>query len=175
MPCAAHLLLQVNEVKALRPLVLCVKAFLRQKGLGELYTGGLSSYAIFNLVMAHLQAEKAVAAEGKPCFGFLLWSFFHRFGISFDYATQVRPMIRANMVPSSLNRIPETSVCQHVIPIVPILSQAVSIQQGGVVPKSPDWHNDSSPWLLAIDDPQVRTARAIPSPANALIRCRLLV
>ncbi len=92
---------------ALRPLVICVKAFLRQKGLSELYSGGLSSFAVFNLVLAHLLAEggastgrTSTSTSGLPsavpealgkrnCLGFLLWSFFHRFGIAFDYRNQV--------------------------------------------------------------------------------------
>ena len=38
----------------LRPLSLAVKAFLRQRSLNEVFTGGLSSYARVNMVLAHL-------------------------------------------------------------------------------------------------------------------------
>jgi DNA polymerase sigma len=76
-------------------LVLVVKAFLRQKGLNEVFTGGLSSYCIFLLVLAHLQAERLVPVHGGdppsryPPLGLLLWTFFRRFGNQFNYNSQV--------------------------------------------------------------------------------------
>lgn len=86
-------------VPPLRPLVLVVKAFLRQKGLNEVYTGGLSSYSIFLMVLAHLQAERLVPPDGStpdpsaqyPPLGLLLWGFFQRYGCAFNYHSQVRP------------------------------------------------------------------------------------
>ncbi|KAL4428251.1 hypothetical protein ABPG75_002340 [Micractinium tetrahymenae] len=48
---------QVLAVPPLRPLCLAVKAFLRERGQNEVFTGGLSSYSVFNMVMAHLQCE----------------------------------------------------------------------------------------------------------------------
>ena len=46
--------LQVVAVPPLRPLALAVKAFLRERGLNEVFTGGLSSYSVVNMVLAHL-------------------------------------------------------------------------------------------------------------------------
>lgn len=46
----------------LRPLALVVKALLRDRGMGEVFTGGLGSYAVTNMVLAHLQAEGCVVS-----------------------------------------------------------------------------------------------------------------
>lgn len=48
---------QILAVPPLRPLTLVVKALLRDKGMNEVYTGGLGSYAVVNMVLAHLQAN----------------------------------------------------------------------------------------------------------------------
>uniref|UniRef100_A0A6S8I4E8 MPN domain-containing protein n=1 Tax=Dunaliella tertiolecta TaxID=3047 RepID=A0A6S8I4E8_DUNTE len=47
----------VCALPQLRPLCLTVKAMLREAGLNEVFTGGLSSYSLFNMVYSHLQAE----------------------------------------------------------------------------------------------------------------------
>lgn len=60
---------------ALRPLALVLKAFLKQRGLNEAATGGLSSYSLCNMVLAHIQEElkvcgkvwKGVERCGKRC------------------------------------------------------------------------------------------------------------
>ncbi len=46
-----------QAIPPLRPLVLVLKAFLKEACLNEVFTGGLSSYALVLLVLAHLQAE----------------------------------------------------------------------------------------------------------------------
>ncbi|KAL4528093.1 hypothetical protein Ndes2437B_g00206 [Nannochloris sp. 'desiccata'] len=48
---------QILAVPPLRPLSLAVKAFLRDRGLNEVFTGGIGSYAVVNMVLAHLQRE----------------------------------------------------------------------------------------------------------------------
>lgn len=76
--------------------------------LNEVFTGGLSSYSIINMVMAHLQCMgyklpdlpgpvgngpnsrgSLVNAPEQPeeDAGVLLLSFFDRFGTSFDYTS----------------------------------------------------------------------------------------
>ncbi len=57
---------QVVSVPPLRPLCLVVKAFLRERGVNEVFTGGLSSYAVVNMVMAHLQQEGYTPAPLHP-------------------------------------------------------------------------------------------------------------
>lgn len=40
----------VSRTPIVRPLVLVLKALLKEKNLNEVYTGGISSYVLFNLV-----------------------------------------------------------------------------------------------------------------------------
>ena len=41
----------------LRPLVLVLKVLLKQAAMNEVFTGGISSWSLINMVVAHLQAE----------------------------------------------------------------------------------------------------------------------
>ncbi|KAL3160428.1 hypothetical protein ABBQ32_010750 [Trebouxia sp. C0010 RCD-2024] len=124
----------------LRVLVLTIKAMLKETMLNEVFTGGLSSYSIVNMVMTHLLCMgyqlpslpgpvgngpgfwgSLVPAPEQPeeDVGELLLSFLDHFGSSFNYA---------------LN--------------------AVSVGQGGVVMKKREWKQAERPWLLAVEDPQ---------------------
>ena len=47
----------MRALPALRPLVLGAKALLKEAGLNEVFTGGLSSYSVFNMAVAHLQVR----------------------------------------------------------------------------------------------------------------------
>ena len=179
------LALKVSAEPALRPLVICVKAFLRQKGLSELYSGGLSSYAVFNLVLAHLQAEGATSkddsrwrlpsaspggeqSDKRTCLGFLLWSFFHRFGFTFDYREQVGRLSSKSPVVTSSLLCPHHGQGHSVAHSFVCVWQAISIQKQGITEKQLRWRKPSSPWLLAIEDPQVE----LP---NVSIGIRLIV
>ena len=120
---------------ALRPLVTVLKAFLQQRALNEVYSGGTGSYALLCMVMAHLQlhdskatarswagsAGGAAAEEG--CLGALLIDFFELFG----------------------RRIDTDEV-------------GVSCRAGGSFfgkrDKNPSWHDPGRPFLLSIEDPQ---------------------
>ncbi|GMH38318.1 hypothetical protein BSKO_06202 [Bryopsis sp. KO-2023] len=53
----------VSRNPAIRPLVLVLKAILKQAGLNEVFTGGISSYVLFNLVVAHLMLEGVICDE----------------------------------------------------------------------------------------------------------------
>eukprot|EP00892_Ulva_mutabilis_P004932 jgi/Ulvmu1/2810/UM142_0008.1 len=48
---------QVRRIKPLRPLLIFLKAFLKQRSLNESHQGGLSSFSLLNMVIAHLQEE----------------------------------------------------------------------------------------------------------------------
>lgn len=50
----------VSQTPMVRPLVLVLKALLRNAKLNEVYTGGISSYVLFNLVRLPLKLCKAV-------------------------------------------------------------------------------------------------------------------
>lgn len=49
----------LEELPALRPLVLIVKSFLSQRSMNEVFTGGLGSYSIVCLVTSFLQVRSA--------------------------------------------------------------------------------------------------------------------
>ena len=55
--------MQVREWPALRPLVLVLKALLKDAHLNDVSTGGLSSFTLANMVLAHLLEE----TEVRPC------------------------------------------------------------------------------------------------------------
>ena len=62
------------------PLALVLKSYLRSCGLNEVASGGLSSYSLTNMVLAHLAAElrdgRDIHDTGEALYGFLL-----RFGV----------------------------------------------------------------------------------------------
>jgi non-canonical poly(A) RNA polymerase PAPD5/7 len=45
----------LTEYPPLRPLTMIIKQFLAQRGLNEVYTGGLGSYAVLLMTMSFLQ------------------------------------------------------------------------------------------------------------------------
>ena len=120
---------------ALRPLVTVLKAFLQQRALNEVYSGGIGSYALLCMVMAHLQLHdtKATAsawagesggkAAEEGCLGALLIDFFELYG----------------------RRVNTDEV-------------GVSCRGGGRFfakrDKSPSWAEPGRPFLFSIEDPQ---------------------
>ncbi len=57
--------LQVEHWPALRPLVLVIKSLLKANGLNDVSTGGLGSFALANMALAHLQEEAKVRVDFK--------------------------------------------------------------------------------------------------------------
>jgi len=76
----------VRDYPALHPLLLVVKAFLHQRSLNEVFTGGLSSYSVLLLVVSHLQCLRFNFPGGSPDLGDALQSFFHLYGRLFNVA-----------------------------------------------------------------------------------------
>ncbi|KAG6826112.1 hypothetical protein H0H92_001096 [Tricholoma furcatifolium] len=82
------------KMPALRPLVLLLKGFLRQRNLNDAAKGGLGSYALICLCIHFLQAnpsnrpqeyiEKPIESESL---GFLLTDFMFYYGLTFPYTT----------------------------------------------------------------------------------------
>jgi len=73
---------------ALRSLVLITKMFLSQRGMNEVYTGGLGSYSIVCLVISFLQMHPKIRrGEINPDqnLGVLLIEFFELYGKYFNY------------------------------------------------------------------------------------------
>lgn len=65
----------------MRPTSQVLKALLKHRHLNEVFTGGLSSYSLLNMVVAHLQAD----GGGGGDLGRALLSFLERYGRMFDY------------------------------------------------------------------------------------------
>ena len=123
----------MRRFPALRPLTTVLKAFLQQRALNEVYTGGIGSYALLCMVMAHLQLHDASAtasawagesggdAAAEGCLGVLLIDFFELYG----------------------RRINTDDV-------------GVSCRGGGrfFAKRDKEWTDAGRPFLLAIEDPQ---------------------
>jgi len=75
---AAWMRAQMAALPPLRPLSLVLKAFLQQRELNEVYTGGVGSYAMVVMLIAHLRTHPAAGEEVN--LGVLLLDFFELFG-----------------------------------------------------------------------------------------------
>ncbi|KAG2681845.1 hypothetical protein I3760_11G162900 [Carya illinoinensis] len=62
----------VSKWPPLRPLCLILKVFLQQRDLNEVYSGGISSYALLTMVMAMLQSLREFQASPEHNLGVLL-------------------------------------------------------------------------------------------------------
>jgi non-canonical poly(A) RNA polymerase PAPD5/7 len=58
---AAELCLQIAAYPPLAPLVLVLKVYLRSCGLNEVANGGISSFSLTNMVLAHIMDELRVS------------------------------------------------------------------------------------------------------------------
>ncbi|KAJ7481043.1 hypothetical protein B0H11DRAFT_2280326 [Mycena galericulata] len=77
-----------NNCLALRALVLLTKLFLSQRGMNEVYTGGLGSYAIVCLVISFLQMHPKIRhgqIDPDRNLGVLVVEFFELYGRRFHY------------------------------------------------------------------------------------------
>ncbi|RUS32076.1 hypothetical protein BC938DRAFT_476338 [Jimgerdemannia flammicorona] len=78
----------VKNVGGLRELVLLIKWFLNQRGLNEVYTGGLGSYAIVCMLANFLQIHPKIQSgeiRAIQNLGILLIEFFELYGKAFNY------------------------------------------------------------------------------------------
>ncbi|OCH93830.1 hypothetical protein OBBRIDRAFT_855761 [Obba rivulosa] len=78
----------LSELPALRALVLVVKAFLSQRSMNEVFTGGLGSYSIVCLAISFLQHHPKIRrGEIDPSknLGVLVMEFFELYGCHFNY------------------------------------------------------------------------------------------
>jgi len=72
---------------SLRPLVMLIKQLVLSRGLGVVYTGGISSYSITMLVISFLQTHPREQNEKQECLGVLLLEFLDMYGRQFNYNT----------------------------------------------------------------------------------------
>ncbi|XP_077228080.1 uncharacterized protein LOC143861075 isoform X2 [Tasmannia lanceolata] len=76
----------LTEIPPLRPLCLILKVFLQQRELNEVYSGGIGSYALLAMVMAHLQMHwrgqdfKRCKTSLEHNLGILLVDFLELYG-----------------------------------------------------------------------------------------------
>jgi non-canonical poly(A) RNA polymerase PAPD5/7 len=78
----------LRELPALRGLVMVTKAFLSQRSMNEVYTGGLGSYSIVCLAISFLQMHPKIRrGEIDPSqnLGVLVIEFFELYGCYFNY------------------------------------------------------------------------------------------
>eukprot|EP00914_Ancora_sagittata_P019677 GHVO01039228.1.p1 GENE.GHVO01039228.1~~GHVO01039228.1.p1 ORF type:complete len:441 (+),score=43.54 GHVO01039228.1:205-1527(+) len=79
----------MNKYDHLRPLIIIIKLFIQQRGLGETYKGGVGSYLIFVMVLSFLQRQHCSYSESmrrRTTIGHLLYNFFQLYGVDFDYS-----------------------------------------------------------------------------------------
>lgn len=57
----------IDCLPALRPLVLVIKAFLSQRSMNEVYSGGLGSYSVICLVISFLQVSHSLTITDNSC------------------------------------------------------------------------------------------------------------
>lgn len=78
----------LSEMPALRALVFVAKAFLSQRSMNEVFSGGLGSYSIVCLAVSFLQMHPKIRrGEIDPSrnLGVLVMEFFEFYGIYFNY------------------------------------------------------------------------------------------
>jgi len=78
----------LSEMPALRALVIVAKAFLSQRSMNEVFSGGLGSYSIVCLAVSFLQMHPKIRrGEIDPSqnLGVLVMEFFEYYGSCFNY------------------------------------------------------------------------------------------
>ena len=78
----------IAEMPALQSLVMIIKAFLNQRSMNEVFSGGLGSYSIVCLAISFLQMHPKIRrGEIDPSknLGVLVMEFFELYGCYFNY------------------------------------------------------------------------------------------
>ncbi|KAG2438992.1 hypothetical protein HYH02_010783 [Chlamydomonas schloesseri] len=95
---ARYMAQQCRAYPPLKPLVLVLKAYLKACRLNEVNTGGLSSYSLTNMVIAHLQ-EELKSGHDISDLGETLYTFLLRYGEEHDYSSQAVSVASGGIVP----------------------------------------------------------------------------
>ena len=75
----------LEEYPAIRPVIYVIKYYLRQRKLNESYTGGVSSFLLFNLFIAYIYyLGKSTKIERKNL-GEIMVGFFQFYAFEFNY------------------------------------------------------------------------------------------
>ncbi|ALC39006.1 Trf4-2, partial [Drosophila busckii] len=75
-----------RDFPGLGNLVLVLKQFLLQRGLNEVFTGGISSYSLILMCISFLQLHPRNNFHSNINLGVLLLEFFELYGLRFNYA-----------------------------------------------------------------------------------------
>lgn len=75
----------MKDHPALPKLVIVLKQFLVQRGLNEVYNGGMSSYCLTLLIVSLLQGYHKPKTVPSSNLGTLLLEFFEHYGVNFNY------------------------------------------------------------------------------------------
>lgn len=74
----------VRKMPPLKPLCMILKIFLQQRELNEVYLGGIGSYALLTMIIAHLKiswrGKSGTTGSSESNLGILLVSFFDLYG-----------------------------------------------------------------------------------------------
>ncbi|GIL79163.1 hypothetical protein Vretimale_16704 [Volvox reticuliferus] len=84
---ARYMVQQCRAFPPVKPLVLVLKTYLKACRLNEVNSGGLSSYSLTNMVIAHLQ-EELKSGHDISDLGETLYTFLLRYGEEHDYSSQ---------------------------------------------------------------------------------------
>ncbi|KAJ8907717.1 hypothetical protein NDN08_007823 [Rhodosorus marinus] len=74
----------IEDFPSLKPLLMVIKCFLQQRNLGEVFRGGLGSYALFLLTLSHLQMHQFNFPRPANALGDMLMDFFELYGEVFN-------------------------------------------------------------------------------------------
>ncbi|GAB9471232.1 polymerase [Globisporangium polare] len=77
----------VTAMPILHSLIVVVKQLLREKGLNNAFTGGLSSYAVALMALYLIERQGMTEESGPEALGQLLMEFLEFYGMTFSYAT----------------------------------------------------------------------------------------
>ncbi|KAJ7589549.1 Nucleotidyltransferase [Mycena floridula] len=96
----------VDEMPALRPLVMVLKSFLKPRGIGSAATGGLGSYGLTCMAISFLQLNPAKLETRflqnpfeAESLGILLKEFFKYYSRDFPYTTSYISITEATLKP----------------------------------------------------------------------------
>ncbi|XP_034099374.2 non-canonical poly(A) RNA polymerase protein Trf4-1-like isoform X1 [Drosophila albomicans] len=89
-----------------------VKQFLQQRGLNEVFSGGISSYSLTIMCVSFLQLHPRKVVASKANLGVLLLEFFELYGSRFSY-TNIQISVENG---GSYRRAPLTSISQIFLP-----------------------------------------------------------
>jgi non-canonical poly(A) RNA polymerase PAPD5/7 len=75
----------LTDFAFMRPIIYVLKYFLRQRKLNETYTGGISSFLLFNLLLAYIQHVVKEDKTKKITLGHLLVGFLQFYAFDFNF------------------------------------------------------------------------------------------